>query len=725
MIKNQLWICGENTSKSGECPVFVKNFNIYNCVRAELSITAKGVYYAELNGKRVGDFVMAPGFTLYSKRHQYQTYDITDMLKNGENVLEVTVSSGWYAGRIVFHKGDWKPEIIAEIVLEYADGTKETIGTDATWFIGDGKVVFSDIYDGEIFDATRDTANLVPVAENADADTSALISQDGEYVVEREVFAGSRIFKTPKGETVIDFGQNLTGYPQLCINAKAGDRVCISFAETLDKEGNFYNENYRSAKCRYEYTCCDGEQVFKPRCTFYGFRYIRVDEFPSSVTLDEDTFTAIAVYSDMKKTGHLACSNEKLNQLFSNVFWGQRCNFVDIPTDCPQRDERQGWTGDAQVFCKTASYNFDTRRFFGKWLRDMKAQSEKIGHIGFFVPGGNTPMAAAWSDAAVIVPWQIYQIYGDKSVLEEMIDTMINHVEKIAQESEEQYTWRGGSNLRQFGDWLATDSLDKDRDGAFVTTSHSGATNPDFLQAAFYAYDTAILAEALEVLGRDGAYYRELHEKIKERFQKDFPEYHTQTECAVALHFDLTPDRDATAVHLARMIRENGDRISTGFVGTPYILHALSGVGKTDLAYTLLLQENFPSWLFPVNLGATTMWEHWDSINKDGDMWSTSMNSFNHYAYGAVADWVYEVAAGIGREEGTAGFDSLVINPHPDKRLEWLEASVETDNGIVSSKWIHTLDGGIRYEITVPTDARIVIDGKSKNVKKGSYVFYR
>lgn len=724
MIHNQRWIFPQNIREAGKCPVFIKKFHSEDIVNAELCITAKGVYYAELNGERVGNFVMAPGYTFFSKRHQYQNYDISSLLDNGENILKITVAAGWYSGRIV-HSSDWKPEIIAEIVLEYADGKKELIGTDETWLVGEGELVFSDIYDGEIFDATREILDLEQVVVDNDASTEQLIPTDGEPVVERERFSGGKIITTPKGETVIDFGQNLAGYPQLCINAKAGERVCLSFAETLDKDGNFYNENYRSAKCLYEYTCTDGEQTYKPKCTFYGFRYIRIDEFPESATLDEDTFTAVAIYSNMKKTGHLACSDEKLNQLFSNIFWGQRCNFIDIPTDCPQRDERVGWTGDAQVFCKTASYNFDTRRFFRKWLRDMKAQSEICGHIGFTVPGGASPMAAAWSDAAVIVPWQLYLIYGDKTLLEEMIDTMITHVEKIGQESEELYTWRGGSNLRQFGDWLATDSLDRDRDGAFVNSTYSGATDPDFLQAAFYAYDTAILAEALEVLDRDGSYYRELHSKIKERFQKDFPEYHTQTECIIALRFDLTPDREGTAALLSRMIRENGDRMSTGFVGTPHILHALSEVGRTDLAYTLLLQENFPSWLFSVNLGATTMWEHWDSINKDGNMWSTTMNSFNHYAYGAVADWVYEVAAGIGREKGTAGFDRLVIAPHTDKRLGWLEASVETDNGIVSSKWIYTVDGGVRYEITVPTSAKIVIDGKEKSVGKGTYVFYK
>lgn len=724
MITDKSWIKDPQIQKAGQCPVFVKVFSAGRVKKATLDITGKGVYYAELNQKRVGDFVMAPGYTEYAVRHQYQTYDITDLIQNGENRLEVTLAAGWYAGRIVSFTGEWTPEIIAEISLEYEDGTKEVFGSDESWLAGEGPVVFSDIFDGEIFDATKQIENLHPVTVSKNASTHQLIPQEGELVAEQERFYACQIFKTPKGETVIDFGQNLVGYPEVIVDAKAGEVVSLTFAEVLDKDGNFYNENYRTAKCQYRYICRDGLQTYKPRCTFYGFRYIRIDEFPNSAKLDTSTFTAIAVYSEIKKTGHIMCSDSKLNQLFSNVFWGQRSNFLDIPTDCPQRDERRGWTGDAQVFCKAASYNFDTLRFFKKWLHDMDALRQRDGYVGFTVPGWASKMAAAWSDAAVIVPWQIYCTYGDKSILEEMLDTMITHVELIVRESEYPNTWRGGSNLRQFGDWLATDALDKDRDGAFVSTTYSGATNPEFLQAAFYAYDTQILAKTLEVLGRDGSHYSELHSKIKSQFQEDFPEYHTQTECAIALRFDLTPDREETTELLVRMIRENGDRMSTGFVGTPHILHALSENGRTDLAYSLLLQEQYPSWLYTVNLGATTMWEHWDGINKEGKMWNERMNSFNHYAYGAVIDWVYEVAAGIKQQKDTAGFTDIVIAPHPDKRLEWLEASIETKNGLVSSKWSYTIDGGVRYEITVPSKAQLVIDGEQKEVEKGCHIFY-
>ena len=719
MITNQKWIRAPHIDHAGQCPVFVKEFKTAKPAKATLSLTAKGVYYAELNEKRIGNFILAPGYTEYQRRHQYQTYDITDLVNEGENRLEISVASGWYSQKA------WSAEIIGEIVLEYADGTSTVYGTDSDWLAGDGPLVFAEWYDGEIFDATKPICNLRPVTVNEDATTAQLIPQEGELVIEQERLCSLRIFKTPKGETVIDFGQNMAGYPMLTVNAKAGEIVKLSFAEVLDKDGNFYTENYRHAKCQYQYTCRDGLQTYKPRCVFYGFRYIRVDAFPESATLNSDTFTAIAVYSDIKQRGHLSTSDVKLNQLFSNIFWGQRSNFLDVPTDCPQRDERWGWTGDAQVFSKTACYNFDTLKFFRKWLHDMDALRQRVGLVGFTVPGGYSPIAAAYADASVIVPWNVYRIFGDKQLLEEMIDTMQAHVELIGRETEVPYAWRGGSNLRQFGDWLATDSLDKDRDGAFIEVTYSGATDPNFLQSAFYAYDTELLAQALDVLGRDSSYYRDLHEKIVERFRLDFPEYNTQTECIIALRFGLTPDPKETMKLLVRKIRENGDRMSTGFVGTPNILHALSENGRADLAYTLLLQENFPSWLYTVNLGATTMWEHWDGINKEGQMWTKLMNSFNHYAYGAVADWVYEVAAGIQQEKDSAGFEKPVIAPHPDKRIDWLEASIETDKGIISSKWIHTNTNGVRYEITVPTKATIIIDGESKTVEKGTYIFFK
>ncbi len=720
MIKDSLWIRAKNVEKSGKCPVFVKRFDSGKPLKATLCITAKGVYVAILNKERIGSFIMAPGFTEYKYRHQYQEYDVTDMIKDGENEILVTVSAGWYAGRIVSRKGDWTPEIIAELRLSFDDETV-VIKTDESWMSGESALLFSDIYDGEIYDARKTVSDLIPVIVNEDGKTDNLIPQEGETVEEQEVFKPVSIFTTPKGERVIDFGQNLVGYPKLKITAKEGEKVSLSFAEVLDKDGNFYNENYRSAKCLYDYTCRDGYQEFKPQCTFYGYRYIRIDEFPESASLTEDTFESVAVYSKLRKTGNIVTSNPKLNQLFSNILWGQRSNFLDIPTDCPQRDERRGWTGDAQVFCKTAGYNFDVYKFFKKWLYDMDVARKEFGSVGFMIPGNNPEIAAAWSDAAVIVPWQIYLTYGDKDFLNEMLDMMVSHIEAIKNDSEHEYTWRGGKKLYQFGDWLATDTDSKEgRDADYVGPAYNGATRFDFLQAAFYAYDISIVAKALKVLGKDNKEYLELFRKVKERFQKDFPTYETQTEFVLALRFGLTPNPEKTVKLLAEKIHTKGDRLSTGFVGTPHILHALSENGETELAYTLLLQERYPSWLNQVNLGATTMWEHWDSIDENGEMWSPKMNSFNHYAYGAVADWIYEVAAGIKQADDSAGFEKLVIAPHPDKRLEFLEATYETKYGLVHSKWQYK-DNGIFYEIEVPSDAKIIINGKEKYVSAGSY----
>ena len=699
----------------GRCPVFIKKFQKSKCVSAVLSITAKGVYYPEINGKRIGDFIMAPGWTQYEKRLQYQTYDVTELLQDGENTLAITVAAGWYAGRINYwyqpeiNKEDlkreggywnisWNASIIARLVLTYDNGEKEIIGTDDSWLVGEGPLLFSELWDGEIFDARKGYGSFSSVIVDTEDKRNTLLEQEGEAVVEQERISSSRIFTTPKGEKVIDFGQNLTGYPEVSLVARAGETLSISFAETLDKDGNFYNDNYRSARCEYKYICRDGAQTFKPRCTFYGFRYIRIDEFPASAQLTEETFTAIAVYSRLKQTGNIVSSEFKLNQLFSNVLWGQRSNFLDVPTDCPQRDERFGWTGDAQVFCKAASYNFDVETFFRKWLRDMDAFRQLHGAVGFTIPRSwDSPIAAGWSDAAVIVPWQIYLTYGDKAFLAEMIEMMRSHVDMIGRESEKENTWYGGKRLHQFGDWLATDLEDAIVDDSFKPDAYSGATRPNFLQAAFYAYDTRIVADALQVLGKDNTHYRELFERIKNQFQKDFPVYNTQTECVLALRFGLTSNINETVKLLVKKIENNG--------------------------YRLLLQEEYPSWLYSVNLGATTMWEHWDSINVKGEMWDIAMNSFNHYAYGSVVDWIYEIAGGIRQENESAGFSEIVVQPHPNKRLRYLETSFDSKKGKIISKWIYTLDGNIRYEITVPAKAKILIGGKENIVEKGTYIF--
>lgn len=713
MLDNARFIRADFAADGSVCPVFRKTFTLpQKPIQATLELTGKGVYYATLNGKRVGDFILAPGWTVYSKRLQVQSYDVTTLLKPGENTLEVMLAEGWYHGRILRHhsekarKEPWDAAIIGCLTMVYADGNVEDLPTDESWVCGTGPVLFSDFYDGEHFDARIEPHDFVPVSVDTEASTDTLIPQEGEKVIEHERFAPIEVITTPRGETVLDFGQNLTGYPEIRLTgAKAGEILSLSFAEILDKDGNFYNENYRSAKCDYIYTCRDGDQTYKPRLTFYGFRYVRVDSFPASVAFSPDCFTAVAIYSDIRKTGYLASSDKKLNQLFSNVFWGQRCNFVDVPTDCPQRDERLGWTGDAEVFVKTATYNFDTERFYAKWMNDFRAEIDMCGKVGNFVPNvfDHTPSGEAWSDAAVIVPWQLYLTYGSKELLEKQLASMITYTETVLRDGYDYH----------YGDWLGMDA---------PAGSYTGSTRKELIAAAFLAHDLELLCKAHEALGRDGSRFGALFEEHKKQFCKEFTDYRTQTECALALRFGLCDDPQTVAKTLNDMVVANGMRLTTGFVGTPHLLHALSDNGYTETAYALLLQTEYPSWLFSVGLGATTMWEHWDGINEKGEVWSKDMNSYNHYAYGAVADWVYEKACGIQIPEDGAGFAKLRIEPHPTERLDFLEASIDTRHGLVSSKW-YRKDGKTRYEITVPVEAELVLDGKVRTVKPGTYHF--
>lgn len=540
--------------------------------------------------------------------------------------------------------------------------------------------------------------------------TGNLIPQQGEKITEHEYVKAARCFTAPNGEVVVDFGQEVTGYIQFTLDAKAGEKVEISHGEVLDKDGNFYNANYRSAKSKIYYTCCDGVQTYKPKMTFFGFRYIRLDQFPGTPCADQ--FYAVAVHSDMKRTGRLRSSNPLLNQLFSNIIWGQKGNFLDVPTDCPQRDERMGWTGDAQAFVKTASYNFDVDRFFTKWLADMAADQRPDGSIGHVVPtlyvGSGS---AAWDDAAAICPWQIYLTYGDKEILRQQFDCMKKYIGFITNSTKDPYLWTGGEH---YEDWLGLDA---------PVGSYKGSSRADFIASAFYAYSTSLVVKAGRVLGEDISEYERLYQGIVDTFRKTFTDYRTQTEHVLAVHFGLAEDPQKTADALAEMIKACGSKLQTGFVGTPYLLHVLSGYGHTELAYTLLLRTEYPSWLYPVTKGATTVWEHWDGIMENGDFWSTDMNSFNHYAYGAVADWVYEAAAGIQTVEDAPGFARVKIAPQPDSRLDWLEASIETRKGTVRSLWKQE-EGRIRYEITTPSPAEIVIAGKTMEVEAGDYIFY-
>lgn len=689
-------------------------------LKATLYITACGTYEAYINGDRVGDFILAPGWTDYPSRLQYQEYDVTDMLKKTSEIT-VNVGAGWYSSQIsdpwhgdspkISRERMLKPvSLIASFEIEYIDGTRENIYTDESWSVSDWAVEYSDIYHGEICNTCKKT-NFVGV-DISDMQYHTLIPQEGEKVIEHETLLPVKEITTPKGERVIDFGQEITGYVSFEVDAKAGDRIVIDHAEVLDSDGNFYNENLRSARARIEYTCKDGLQSYKPHHTFMGFRYIRLTECPEKIPTE--AFKAIVVFSDMKRTGYFRCSNDKLNKLYSNLVWGQRDNFLDVPTDCPQRDERLGWTGDAQVFVKTASYNYNVQKFFRKWLHDLSCNQTALGAIPHVIPdvindqgshfGAKVECSAAWADAVTICPWQMYLSYADTDILNDLLPAMEKYIAYIRNDGEDPYVWATGGH---FGDWLSMEPTDK-----------------QFIADAFYAHSTMNLINSLSVLGRDCGRYEKLYEGIVEAFRNNHPEYNSQTECVLAIRFNLAPDIKAAVKKLADMIRKNDNRLSTGFVGTPYLLHVLSENGEAELAYTLLLQEKFPSWLFSVNMGATTIWEHWDSQREDGSFWSTEMNSFNHYAYGSVGDWMYGVMCGIKPRADAPGYKEFDFAPIADARLDFAEMEYETRYGKIKAGW-KKKDRGFEYHLSVPegTAAHVKIGEVEKLVGAGEYKF--
>ena len=712
------------------CPVYVKKFTIDKTPeKATLTLTAFGVYEAVLNGVRVGDFILAPGWTV--DRLQVQEYDVTHLLK-AENTLEITVGRGWYRSPLM-GSGWQNEEAVPRLKLPPGLWAKLsldalTIETDSSWQVTESPVRFSEIYDGEHFDAQMTPSDgLFEAAQAYAGPDVALLPQQGEQIREIDRIRPAQIFTTPQGEQVIDFGQNITGYVEIVLpeSTKAGQEVLLSFAEVMDKEGNFYTENYRAAKSKMHYICREGAQSYKPKFTFYGFRYIRVDEYPAAINLDN--FIAITVHSDMLRTGWLESSDGLLNRLFDNVIWGQKGNFLDVPTDCPQRDERLGWTGDAQVFIKTASYNYDVEKFFIKWLADLSLSQTPEGRVPHVVPDClNQGGSAAWGDAATICPWQLYLTYGNKAILESQFASMTSWLDFIKSNSNTPNLWIGGQH---FGDWLSLDLPPGEESASASAARH------DFIASAFYAFSCELVIKAGKVIGRDVVAYEALYQEIVAAFRAYFPDYKTQTEYVLALQFNLVENPQAVADALATRIVEDGTCLKTGFVGTPYILHQLSRYGYTELAYTLLLRQDYPSWLYPVTKGATTIWERWDSIKPDGSFQSAGMNSFNHYAYGAVADWVYGVAAGIDTVEEAPGFAKIRVAPQPDARLNWLKARIDTRAGTVVSTWEYVDTDGkvilqgqtpakIRYEMVTPSPTEIVIDGVTYQVEAGSYVFF-
>jgi len=699
-------------------PFFRKEFtSSKKLVSAMAYITAHGLYEARINGQRVGDAWLTPGWTAYHKRLQYQVYDVTTLLRNGKNALGVTLGSGWYRGYLAFegqHNTYGKDiSLLFQLVLTYSDGSTAIIGSDESWKSSTGNIQSSEIYNGETIDAREEKAgwalpgyddNGWSGVKTASFPLDNLIATFNEPVRKHETFKALQLITTPKGEKVIDFGQNLVGWVIVRVKGKAGDKIVLSHAEVLDKSGNFYTDNLRAAKAQDTYILKgDGEESFEPHFTFHGFRYLRIEGYPGEI--NPDNFTAVALYSDMEKTGEFHCSNPLINQLQHNIQWGQRGNFLDVPTDCPQRDERLGWTGDAQVFSRTATYLVGAENFFTKWLKDVAADQLPSGSVPFVVPnvlGQRSAGSAGWSDVATIIPWNLYLAYGDQRVLEEQYPSMKAWVEFMRGRSKNDL-WNTGFH---FGDWLFY-RPDDDNDG------RAAVTDKYLIAQCFYAHSTQLLINAATVLGKtaDVNSYTLLLKNIKDAFLREYMTPNgrlvsgTQTAYVLALQFDMLPEalQGQAAGRLAENVKSYNYHLTTGFLGTPYLCHVLSRYGYTDIAYRLLMQEDYPSWLYPVKMGATTIWERWDGIKPDGSFENVGMNSFNHYSYGAIGDWMYRVVAGIDTYEDGPGYQHSQIAPHPGGELTEAAADLQTGYGLLSSHWRKAGDS-LLLDLVVPAN---------------------
>jgi alpha-L-rhamnosidase len=717
----------EDVKISGPLPQLRRAFVLKGPVReARAYVTSHGLYEMAINGQRVGDAVFTPGWTSYNRRLQYQTYDVTALLKRGANAVGVTLANGWYRGNLAWEGlrniyGDHLA-LLACIRVTYTNGREEIIATDSQWKAATGPILMSEIYHGETYDARLETAGWTEPGFDdrawtavtvADHRKDRLVAPAGPPVRKIQEIKAVRIFKTPAGDTVVDMGQNMVGWVRLRARGSAGTTITLRHAEVLDKAGNFYTANLRSAKATARYTLrgTNLEQL-EPHFTFFGFRYVAIDGFPGVLTPED--VTGVVLHSDMPVTGTFETSNAEINQLQHNILWGQKGNFLDVPTDCPQRDERLGWTGDAQVFSRTAAFNMDVAGFFTKWLRDLAADQWDDGRVPHVVPnvlpdganGSHQGGSAAWGDSAVIVPWTMYLAYGDRRILEEQYASMARWVDFERTRAGDDFVWSGDAH---FGDWLAFASTDSSYPGA--------TTGKDLIATAMFAYSTSLLECTARVLGKtdDAARYHAQFDQIATAFVREFVSpagrvgENTQTAYVLALGFDLLPEsqRAGVAERLAREVRERG-HLTTGFVGTPYLCHVLTRFGYLTEAYALLNRRTYPSWLYPVSQGATTIWERWDGQKTDGTFQSAGMNSFNHYAYGAIGDWMYSVLAGLDVDAAAPGYKHIVIAPQPGGGFTSARASHESPYGPVSVAW-NLVQGTLAMTVEVPPNTTATV----------------
>jgi alpha-L-rhamnosidase len=694
---------------------------------ARAYVSGLGLYRLEINGERVGNEYLTPGLFAYDLWMQYQTYDVTELVKPGENAVGAMLGDGWAKGRYGWdckEKGFYadRHSFICELRVTLSDGQEVVIGTDDSWKCAAGPVLKTSIYDGETFDANLtqegfskphfdDTAwSKCRIIENPFAN---LTERRSVPVVIKHVRKPIELIRTPIGEIVLDFGQNMTGWVRFSANTPQNAKLSLYYGEIL-QDGCFYNENLRTAKAEYHCISDGSAHIYEPLFTFYGFRYVKLEGWIEEP--DMSSFEACVVYSDLDEIGHIETSSPKVNRLFENALWGQRGNFLDVPTDCPQRDERLGWTGDAQIFCGTASFNMDAYAFYAKYLHDLYQEQKICGFVPDFVPFSkdlqhktvfHSQGSCAWGDAATIIPWVLYLHSGDASILETQFDSMRQWVDYVSDKGAvigENDGWLKGFH---YGDWLALDTPDPN--------GFKGGTEDYYLAAAYYAYSAGIVAKAAKVLGKSAEYdhYSVLAEKARCRIQNEYFSgsgrmvIHNQTAYVIALIMGLAKSEHQSKVvqELQKRIKENGGRLNTGFVGTPYLCRVLSDHGASDTAYSLFLSEDYPSWLYEVNMGATTIWERWNSVNPDGKISSTGMNSLNHYSYGAIVEWMYRNMCGINPCEAYPGFKKVIIQPEPNSNLTYAQMSLDSAMGLYEIKWQIEKNGSLTVNVRIPFNA--------------------
>ncbi|MBI3957371.1 MAG: glycoside hydrolase family 78 protein [Chloroflexi bacterium] len=709
----------DDTSIASPAPLLRREFATSGPVAAaRLYITARGLYEARINGQPITDALFTPGWTSYGKRLQYQVYDVTDLLQEGNNALSVMLGDGWYRGRLGWEGkrnlyGD-KLGLLAELHIRYANGETEIVTSDEKWRAAEGAIRAADIYDGESYDARLEQpgwdapgfddsgwAGVLPL----DAPTDTLIGSVAPPVRRQEEFAPLSITPRPDGTTIVDFGQLLTGWVRLRVTGEAGQTVTIRHAEVLDREGNFYVENLRTARQTNHYTLRGGgEEVYEPTFTFQGFRYIELSGYPGPIT--GDSVTGVVLHSDLTPTGIFECSNPDVNQLQHNILWGQKGNFLDVPTDCPQRDERLGWTGDVEAFLPTAAFNLDVSAFFTKWFGDLNADQRADGaypHVSPHILPDFMFGACAWGDVSIIGLWALYTIYGDTRLLERYYSQLQVYVDFVrGYAGDDLLADKPVPDGFHFGDWLNSDA-----------PSSNG-----MLATAFFAHSARLLGQIAAVLGKraDAGAYRELAALVAHAFCREYMTPNgridggQQTAYVLALAFDLLPQqlRAQAANRLVADICQRKNHLSTGFIGAPRLSHALSDNGKLDTAYDLLLQDSFPGWLYQVKNGATTMWERWDSLKPDGSFQTPEMNSFNHYAYGSIGHWLYRVVAGLDVDPAAPAYKHSFIRPQPGGDLTWAKAEYESVYGKVISDWRQE-EGSFHLSVTVPANARATV----------------